>query len=116
MYSFKFEGKKVELPDYTVDLLQELDELDNGTYDSKYDQLRAMYDFSKKLIGEQMDELIGDFASADPNLINILFLSILREYNRPLTEFSIKDSVKELESPEIKDAINTIGKVVEMKK
>ena len=111
MYSFMFDGKKVELPKYSVDIAMKIEALDNveGTIS---DQLKAMFEFIYEIIGEQTTELLGDFENADPNMINILFLQIVNEFNKPFTDYQVKQATKVMDNPEIKKSLDAIDKLV----
>ena len=113
MYSVNFENKKIELPKYSIDLALKIEELDNFE-GSIADGLKAMYDFISEVIGiEKTEEVLGEFNASDPNLINILFLSIVNAYNKPLQDYTIKQSTEVLDNPRLKQGIDTITKVVE---
>ena len=110
-----FEGKKIDLPNYSVELALKIEDLDRveGTIS---DKMKAMYDFIEGIVGEQTSELIGDFDVADPNMINILFLTIVNCYNKPLTDYNIKEATKVMDNPQIKKSLEAIDKVVEANK
>ena len=113
MYSVNFENKKIELPNYSIDLAMKIDELDKFEGNIA-DGLKAMYDFISEVIGlEKTEEVLGEFNASDPNLINILFLSIVNAYNKPLEEYTIKQSTAVLDNPKIKQSLDAISKVVE---
>ena len=112
MYSVNFENKKIELPNYSIDLAMKIEELDNYEGSIK-DGLSAMYDFISEVIGiEKTEEVLGEFNASDPNLINILFLSIVNEYNKPLQDYTIKQSTQVLDNPKVKQSLDAIDKVV----
>lgn len=115
MYSILFEGKKIELPKYSVALALQIEDLDRveGTVS---DKLKALYDFVESLIGEQITELIGSFDDVDPNMLNILFLQIVNCYNKPLNDYNMKEATKIMDDPNIKKTLDTIDKVVEANK
>lgn len=115
MYSILFDGKKIELPKYSVELALKIEALDNVEGNLK-DKLQAMYDFVYELIGEKEVELIGAFDEADPNMINILFLQIVSCYNKPLTDYNVKEATKVMDDPQIKKALDNIDKMVEANK
>ena len=113
MYSVNFDNKKVELPKYSIELALKIEELDNFE-GSIADGLKRMYDFISEVIGlEKTEELLGEFTSSDPNLINILFLQIVNEYNKPLQDYTIKRSTQVLDNPKVKQSLDAITKVVE---
>lgn len=115
MYSILFEGKKIDLPEYSVELATEIEALDNveGTLKEK---LQAMYDFVYKLVGEQTIEVIGTFEDVDPNLLNILFLNIVTTYNKPLEDYNMQQTLKVFDNPQMKKVLDNIDKIVEANK
>ena len=107
-----FEGKKIDLPNYSVELALKIEDLDRveGTIS---DKMKAMYDFISEVIGiEKTEEALGEFNTSDPNLINILFLSIVNAYNKPLQDYTIKQSTQVLDNPKVKQSLDAIDKVV----
>ena len=119
MYKITFDGKQVELPTYTVSLAKKIEELDKVDGDIEF-KLNAMYGFIVEVIGEEKtEELIGEFELSDPNLINILFLDILQEYNRPYDERQIEDATKEIvsvfDNPRVKKAVESLDSLRKLK-
>lgn len=118
MYKVKFNNHDIELPEYSVEIASDIQELDNveGDINTKF---RALYDFIVSVIGSDKTlEVLKTFDKADPNMINILFLSIVEEYNKPLKEYQMKESLKSLgalDDPQIKQSLETIDKIVKAK-
>ncbi len=115
MYKVTFEHKDIELPTYSISIAKSIAQLDEveGDIETK---LRALYDFIASLIGEdKTKEVLKSFQEADPNMINILFLSIVNEYNKPLTDFKMEQSFKPLDAldkPQVKTSLDAIEKIV----
>ena len=90
-YTANFEGNIIELPDYTfniADKLERQESVNSGNSKLK-DKCKSMYDLMTDLIGtELITTLLGKFNESDPNRINILYLSIINAYNKPLQDFS----------------------------
>ena len=90
-YTANFEGNIIELPDYTfniADKLERQESVNSGNSKLK-DKCKSMYDLIIDLIGtELITTLLGKFNESDPNRINILYLSIINAYNKPLQDFS----------------------------
>ena len=90
-YTANFEGNIIELPDYTfniADKLERQESVNSGNSKLK-DKCKSMYDLITDLIGaELITTLLGKFNESDPNRINILYLSIINAYNKPLQDFS----------------------------
>ena len=116
MYKVKFDNKEIELPTYSISIAKSIALLDEveGDIETK---LRALYDFIASLIGEdKTKEVLKSFEEADPNMINILFLSIVNVYNKPLTDYKMQESVIKpldtLNSPQVKTSLDAIDKIV----
>ena len=79
-----------------------------------------MYDFIVKFVGkEAVEEAIGVIDKADLNDINIAYLSILREYNKPLNEFELnqgKEDIKAFNDSDLQKLGDTISKFENMAK
>lgn len=90
-YTANFEGNIIELPDYSfniADKLERQESVNSGNSKLK-DKCKSMYDLITDLIGtELITTLLGKFNESDPNRINILYLSIINAYNKPLQDFS----------------------------
>ena len=90
-YTANFEGNIIELPDYTFNIADKLErqETVNSGNSKHKDKCKSMYDLITDLIGtELITTLLGKFNESDPNRINILYLSIINAYNKPLQDFS----------------------------
>jgi hypothetical protein len=74
-----------------------------------------MYNFLCDLVGkDKIEEVIGKFNDADPNNINITYLSIVREYNKPLNDYEMSEGleqIKELNNSDIAKLGETISKL-----
>ena len=90
-YTANFEGNIIELPDYTfniADKLERQESVNSGNGKLK-DKCKSMYDLITDLIGTELTTtLLRKFNESDPNRINILYLSIINAYNKPLQDFS----------------------------
>ena len=116
MYKVNFDNKDIELPNYSVAIAKKIDDLDKveGDIDTK---LEALYDFIQDTIGsEKTAEVLKSFSEADPNMINILFLSIVDAYNKPFTNYQLESGLDILDSPQIQKSLNTINAIVEANK
>ena len=110
MYKITFEGQQIDLPNYNLSIAKSIEGLDQLEGDIEF-KLKSIYDFIGEIIGaEKTNELLGEFYSADPNLINILFLTIVSEFNRPLDEHNIAQGMKTLNDPRFKTAVEAIDK------
>ena len=90
-YKANFEGNIIDLPDYSfniADKLERQESVNSGNSKLK-DKCKSMYDLITDLIGAELTTtLLGKFNESDPNRINILYLSIINAYNKPLQDFS----------------------------
>ena len=114
-YTANFEGNIIELPDYTfniADKLERQESVNSGNSKLK-DKCKSMYDLITDLIGtELITTLLGKFNESDPNRINILYLSIINAYNKPLQDFS-ESSVDDKINMEQIDKIVTLVSALE---
>ena len=90
-YTANFEGNIIELPDYTfniADKLERQESVNSGNGKLK-DKCKSMYDLITDLIGTELTTTLQrKFNESDPNRINIIYLSIINAYNKPLQDFS----------------------------
>lgn len=92
MYSIVFNGTEVNLPKYSFTIANKIEEIEisNNNASKKFkDKCNLMYKLESELIGkQQLSELIGDFSDCDPNDINLLYLSIVASYQKPITDYN----------------------------
>jgi hypothetical protein len=92
MYSIVFNGTEVNLPKYSFTIATKIEEIEisNNNASKKFkDKCNLMYKFESELIGkQQLSELIGDFNDCDPNDINLLYLSIVASYQKPIADYN----------------------------
>ena len=92
MYSIVFNGTEVNLPKYSFTIANKIEEIEisNNNSSKKFkDKCNLMYKFESELIGkQQLSELIGDFNDCDPNDINLLYLSIVESYQKPIADYN----------------------------
>ena len=89
-YSIDYDGKTYELVNYTVDIASKIDSVTTVLASERpiSDKLKLMYKTISELIGVQETEtLLKPLNQADPNAINIVFMKIVSEYEKPATEF-----------------------------
>jgi hypothetical protein len=116
-YSFEINGNVIELPKYTISTMEKIEQLEKNSNSSASakSKLQAMYNFLCDLVSkDKVEEVIGKFVEADPNNINIAYLSIVKEYNKPLNDYEMADGleqIKELNNSDIAKLGETISKL-----
>lgn len=116
-YSIEINGNAIELPKYTISVMEKIEQLEKSSNSSASakSKLQTMYNFLCDLVGkDKIEEVIGKFNDADPNNINITYLSIVREYNKPLNDYEMSEGleqIKELNNSDIAKLGETISKL-----
>ena len=116
-YTIEMNGNVLELPKYTISVMEKIEQVEkksNSSSGSMKSKLQGLYNFLCDLIGtDDVENAIGKFEDSDPNEINIAYLSVIREYNRPLSDFEIKqglEQINELNNSDIAKLGDTISK------
>lgn len=118
-YSIEFNGKDYNISDYTVAVALELDKavkVSNmeGTIS---DKLRCLYNTITNIMGkEACEELVGPFNSADPNVINILFLKMIHEYEKPFREYKNSENDSVLNDKDVNKLIEILNSLSNLDK
>ena len=124
-YSFVYQNKTYNLPAYNVEMVRKLETLDEqGANASSSEQLQMLYNYINETLGDEVTNgLLGDFDNADPNEVNIVYISIVNAYHRPLEEHElkereseVKENFKAVQSEKIVDLMNALSKASEMTK
>jgi hypothetical protein len=116
-YSIEMNGTLIELPKYTISVMEKIEQLEKSSNSSASakSKLQTMYNFLCDLVGkDKIVEVIGKFNDADSNNINITYLSIVREYNKPLNDYEMSEGleqIKELNNSDIAKLGETISKL-----
>lgn len=100
-YSILENGKTYDLPKYNLKISAKMEVVENfkRTGASACDKIRKMYDFIAEIIGkENAVEILGKVDDADPNYINIVYLDIVRAYNKPLAEYENERQAEQLDN------------------
>lgn len=120
-YTIEMNGNVLELPKYTISVMEKIEQVEkktNSASGSMKSKLQGLYNFLCDLIGtDDVENAIGKFEDSDPNEINIAYLSVIREYNRPLSDFEIKqglEQINELNNSDIAKLGDTISKFENM--
>lgn len=110
-YTILENGKTYDLPKYNLKISAKMEVVENfkRTGASSCDKIRKMYDFIAEIIGkENAVEILGKVDDADPNYINIVYLDIVKAYNKPLTEYESERQAEQLDN----DIFDKLDKLV----
>lgn len=111
-YSIDYDGKTYELVNYTVDIASKIDSVTTVLASERpiSDKLKLMYKTITELIGVQETEtLLKPLNQADPNAINIVFMKIVSEYEKPATEFKKERSRESYDPSDIEMITKFLG-------
>ena len=111
-YSIDYDGKTYELVNYTVDIASKIDSVTTVLASERpiSDKLKLMYKTITELIGVQETEtLLKPLNQADPNAINIVFMKIVTEYEKPATEFKKERSRESYDPNDIEMITKFLG-------
>lgn len=90
-YTVIYNGVSYDIPSYSIKISEKLEEielLNRGNQKFK-EKCKKMYDFISEIIGkENSTNILGKFEESDPNVINILYLDIVKSYNKPLEDYT----------------------------
>lgn len=116
-YSFMFEGKKIELPQYTISIGEILEQTDNIKFgDTSFaEKIRALYKNCEDIIGEKVTEIIGDVETCDPNRVVLLQQGIVDTYNKPVDDAQLKAMKEKMESLDAEKMVE-LAKIVDENK
>lgn len=91
-YMIKHNGVSCNLPVFTRSVKRRIDEVNTRISDSAEldERINVMHDFLTETVGEEnfSKMLGGNIDGVDINDMNILYLKITKEYDRPVQEFS----------------------------
>lgn len=103
-YNITINGESYELPKYNMKIAEKLEKtelLNNKASESFKAKCKSMYDFCAELLGKEIVAvLIGKFEESDPNDINILYLDIVKTYNKPLEDYQQTETSEKLNGME----------------
>lgn len=117
-YSFVFQNKSYNLPNYNVEMVRKLEALDEqGANASSSEQLQLLYNYINETLGEEVtNNILGGFDDADPNEINIVYGSIVNAYHKPLEEHELKEheafinkNLKAVQSDKLVNLVSVLG-------
>ena len=119
-YTIEINNNVLELPKYTISVMEKIEQVEKNTNSSAStkSKLQGLYNFLCDLIGkDDVENAVGKFEEADPNDINIAYLSVVREYNKPLNDFEMKqglEQINELNNSDISKLGDTVSKFENM--
>ena len=94
-YFVTINNETTDLPDYTfsiADKIEEQERLNSGNGKFR-DKCRGMYDLICSLVGkDKVESQIGKFPECEPNMVNIIYLDIIKAYNKPLNDYNIDEN------------------------
>lgn len=90
-YFIEFDNQEISLPQYTweiEDKLVEADKINMSENKTSRQKGEHLYNLECELIGEdKLKNLVGgDLKSCDPNAIQVVFIKILRAYDKPIED------------------------------
>ena len=84
-YQVEFNGDVFTLPKYNLKIAEQLEKPELHFKE----KCKGMYELVCTLLGqENCEKALGKFNNVDPNELNILYLSIIKTYNKPLNNFN----------------------------
>ena len=120
-YSIIHNGQAYDLPPYSLKIAEKLEktELSNGSGKRFKEKCKGMYDLICELLTpDSTKEILGEFLDADPNTINIVYLEIVKQYNKPLDDYRAEktnESLSDRNIQKLTDMLNAFEKVQNLK-
>ena len=128
-YIFEYNNEEIQLPSYNLDVVDKLEKADKVNMSENRtlrEKTKVLFELETDLIGEEKTkELVGgDLKSCDPNIVQILFILIIRAYDKPIDDINAEqteDTFKQLEqmketAEQMNKVPDTVGKVNRLKK
>ena len=110
-YTVIYNGQSYDIPNYSIKISEKLEEIEllNRGNQKFRDKCKKMYDFIGEVLTKQVaNELIGKFEDSDPNTINILYLEIVKSYNKPLADYNESEVEKRMNSDELEKMLELV--------
>lgn len=110
-YTVIYNGQSYDIPNYSIKISEKLEEIEllNRGNQKFRDKCKKMYDFIGEVLTKQVaNELIGKFEDSDPNTINILYLEIVKAYNKPLADYNESEVEKRINSDELEKMLELV--------
>lgn len=116
-YKVNHTGVNCILPVFTRGIKKKIDETNEKLSNVEIsidDRIDSMYEFLKEAVGEEnLNKALGsdDLDEIDLNDLNILYLKITKEYDKPLTDFN--KPVIDAEAKKLFQEVNSLAKNME---
>lgn len=116
-YKVNHNGVNCILPVFTRGIKKKIDETNEKLSNVEIlidDRIDSMYEFLKETVGEEnLNKALGseDLDEIDLNDLNILYLKITKEYDKPLTDFN-KPEI-DAETKKLFQEVNSLAKNME---
>lgn len=116
-YKVNHNGVNCILPVFTRGIKKKIDAVNEKLSNVEIlidDRIDSMYEFLKETVGEEnLNKALGseDLDEIDLNDLNILYLKITKEYDKPLTDFS-KPEI-DVETKKLFQEVNSLAKNME---
>ena len=111
-YEVELNNVLIELPKYNLSISDKIESVEsyiNSDYKFK-DKCKKIYDFISFLITkEEVQNILGSLNELDPNELNILYLSVVDEYNKPTESYNSEKGIKRIE--ELRDTVGIINDI-----
>lgn len=110
-YTVIYNGQSYDIPNYSIKISEKLEEIEllNRGNQKFRDKCKKMYDFIGEVLTKQVaNELIGKFEDSDPNTINILYLEIVKSYNKPLADYNESEVEKRINTDELEKMLELV--------
>lgn len=90
-YVLEYNNEEVKLPPYSFDIEDKLimaDKINMSENKTSREKGKHLFELECELIGEEKTKewVGGDIKSCDPNIIQVLFILILRVYDKPIED------------------------------
>ena len=116
-YIFEYNNEEIKLPNYNLDIVDKLEKADKVNMSENRtlrEKTKVLFELETDLIGEEKTkELVGgDLKSCDPNIVQILFILIIRAYDKPIDDINAeKEEGTFAQLSQMKDFAEAMSKV-----
>lgn len=116
-YIFEYNNEEIQLPSYNLDVVDKLEKADKVNMSENRtlrEKTKVLFELESDLIGEEKTkELVGgDLKSCDPNIVQILFILIIRAYDKPIDDINAEKEEGTLaQLSQMKDFAEAMSKV-----